>query len=76
MPINVIAFGSLSEIVGESLQLENIADTNSLISELNKHYPDLQHSKYMVAVNKKMINANTPLNANDTVALMSPFSGG
>jgi len=76
MPINVIAFGSLSEIVGESFQLENIADTNSLIAELNKHYPELQYSKYIVAVNKKMINANTALNTNDTVALMSPFSGG
>ena len=76
MSISIVAFGSLSEIIGESLQLENVADTNSLIAELNKRYPDLQHSKYMVAVNKKMINANTPLNANDTVALMSPFSGG
>ena len=76
MPISVIAFGSLSDVVGASLQLENIPDTNSLIAELNKLYPDLQHAKYMVAVNKKMINANTALNANDTVALMSPFSGG
>jgi len=27
-------------------------------------------------VNRKMINKNTTLNGNDTVALMSPFSGG
>jgi molybdopterin synthase sulfur carrier subunit len=62
--------------VGECLQLENIADTNALIGELNRRFPDLQHSKYMVAVNKKMINGNTALNVNDTVAIMSPFSGG
>jgi sulfur-carrier protein len=76
MAVSVIIFGSLTDIVGESIQLENIADTNSLISELTRRYPALQHSKYLVAVNKKMVSANTKIGANDTVALMSPFSGG
>ena len=76
MAVSVIVFGSLTDIVGESIQLENISDTNGLISELNQRYPTLQDSKYLVAVNKKMVSVNTRLEANDTVALMSPFSGG
>ena len=76
MALSVLVFGSLTEIVGESIQLENISDTDLLIAELNKRYPALQHSKYLVAVNKRMVSSNTELNVNDTVALMSPFSGG
>jgi sulfur-carrier protein len=76
MAVNVIVFGSLTDIVKGSVQLENIADTNSLVKELNNRYPGLEHAKYMVSVNKKMINSNTALDINDTVALMPPFSGG
>ena len=76
MAVTVMIFGSLTDVIGESIELENIADTNALISELNKRFPALQHSKYLVAVNKKMINENIKLNGNERVALMSPFSGG
>jgi len=75
MPVTVIAFGSLTEIVGERISLD-VCDTNALVNHLHERFPELKNSKYLVAVNKKMINANTTLNSNDTVALMSPFSGG
>ena len=76
MAINVITFGSLTDIMKESVQLENVTDTNSLIEELNCRYPRLQQAKFIVSVNKKMIDSNTTLGSNDTVALMPPFSGG
>ena len=71
-----MAFGSLTDIIGDTFVLENVSDTDALINELVYRYPQLKHSKYVVSVNKKMINANTALGENDTVALMSPFSGG
>ena len=76
MAINIAVFGSLTDIVKTTEGFGDFADTNALIDELNKRYPVLRQSKYVVAVNKKMINANTELKANDTVALMPPFSGG
>jgi len=76
MVVSVIAFGSLTEIVGEQLSLDDVRDTNALVNKLNVRFPELKNSKYLVAVNKKMINANTALNGNDTIALMPPFSGG
>ena len=76
MAVTVVAFGSLTDIVGEQLSVGDVHDTNALVNELNERFPELKNSKYLVAVNKKMITANTPLNGNDTVALMSPFSGG
>lgn len=76
MQINIIIFGQLCELLGENILLDNIADTDSLTAELNKKYPELVDSKYMMAVNKKLITGNTFLTNNSTVALMPAFSGG
>ena len=76
MPVDVMAFGSVTDVMGESIQLEHVQDTDALMLELNKRFPALKNSKFLVAVNRKMINKNTRLNGDDTVALMSPFSGG
>jgi len=76
MQINVIIFGQLTEITGNTLLLNNIEDTDSLIRELNGLYPALASKKYVVAVDKQVINQNTILKGNSTVALLPPFSGG
>jgi molybdopterin synthase sulfur carrier subunit len=71
-----IIFGQLCDLLGENLVLENIADTDSLTAILNKKYPGLADSKYMMAVDKKLVTGNTLLNNKCTVALMPAFSGG
>ena len=76
MAVQVMVFGSITDVVGESIQVDHATDTDTLIRELSARFPALKNAKYLVAVNKKMINTNTRLAANDTVALMSPFSGG
>ena len=76
MPVNIIIFGRLTDIAGSSLALENIADTNSLVKVLHSLYPALADSKYVVAVDKKVVNENTTLSENSEVALLPPFSGG
>jgi len=70
-------FGQLSDIINSNeLTLTGIADTNSLVSELNKRYPALAGTKYMMAVNKQTVTANTILKEDSIVALLPPFSGG
>jgi sulfur-carrier protein len=77
MAITLIFFGNLVDIAGStSLMVEGIADTDGLTQYLHQHYPALAASKYMIAVDKKMIRANTLLNNGMTIALMPPFSGG
>ena len=56
--------------------LNDINDTDSLITVLNKKYSGLMDTKYIIAVNKKLITGNTLLMDNSTVALMPAFSGG
>lgn len=77
MQIQIIIFGQLTDIINTStLTLTNVADTNSLVNELNKLYPALADRKYMIAVDKKAITENTILQQGATVALLPPFSGG
>ncbi len=77
MPVRIKIFGQLTEILeSNELILSGVADTNALVSELNKNYPALAGAKYIMAVNKQTIAANTELNEDSIVALLPPFSGG
>jgi sulfur-carrier protein len=77
MPIQIKIFGQLTDIINShELNLTGIPDTNSLVTELNKRYPSLAGSRYMMAVNKQTITANTVLKEDSIVALLPPFSGG
>lgn len=77
MEINILAFGQIAEITGQlSWKLSDINDTDNLTEELLKKYSQLSSVKFSIAVNKVMIQSNTELKDNDTVALLPPFSGG
>jgi molybdopterin synthase sulfur carrier subunit len=70
-------FGQLTDIINSNeLTLTGIDDTNDLVSELNKLYPALAGNRYVMAVNKQTITANTVLKEDSIVALLPPFSGG
>ncbi len=74
--ITVLFFGKLREIAGTSIDLPPVASTDELLDQLRLQYPALAAEKYVVAVDKKTITANTMLNNNSIVALLPPFSGG
>ena len=77
MQVQVIIFGQLTDITGRSgILLHDISDTDTLIQELQRMYPALADSKYAIALDKKVINENTILSDNNTLALLPPFSGG
>jgi molybdopterin synthase sulfur carrier subunit len=77
MEINLLAFGQIAEIMGKSSwKMAGIKDTNTLIEKLEEQFPALVKTNYSIAVNKKVIQENTTINENDTIALLPPFSGG
>jgi molybdopterin converting factor small subunit len=77
MQINVVAFGMLKDITGAaSLRLSDVLDTNAVVKEMNRMFPSLIDSKYLIAVEKEIVNENTILKDNYTVALLPPYSGG
>ena len=76
MSLHVILFGRLADIAGNSVIVNAVADTDSLVSALHKTYPALAESTYVIAVDKHVISSNTPLSEKSVVALLPPFSGG
>ena len=76
MSLKVIMFGRLADIAGNAVSVSDAGDTDSLKNILHKNYPALANTKYLIAVDKQIINGNTVLNNNSIVALLPPFSGG
>jgi molybdopterin converting factor small subunit len=77
MPVQVIVFGQLTDIMGhQAVTVEEAADTSQLIHQLNERYPALKNAPYIMAVDKQIVSGNMPLTGNNTVALLPPFAGG
>lgn len=77
MEVEVYFFGSITDItIINQLIVKDCIDTQTLINQLNSHFPTLANKKYFLSLNQKMIHQNTLLKMGDTVALMPPFSGG
>jgi len=75
--ITVMVFGQLADIIQcKQLDIKEAADTQALVRQLEDQYPRLTQSKYVIAVNKRVITENTELINGATVALLPPFSGG
>lgn len=77
MKVNVLIFGPLKDITGTHVcQVTDVADTEEMIARMNKMYPGLAQMKFLIAVEKEIVEGNTSLKDNYTVALLPPFSGG
>jgi molybdopterin synthase sulfur carrier subunit len=75
--IKVIAFGMIAEkIKTDQLELEYMPDTEVLLGYLYQQYPELQQTKFSIALNKKMAVGKTIIPIGAEVALLPPFSGG
>ena len=62
MQITILFFGQLTDITGQqSIQLEDIPDTDTLSLLLHQQFPALANSKYAIAIDKKLINSNKML---------------
>lgn len=77
MQITIKIFGQLIDVIQEpELTITDVSDTDSLQEVLKSRYPALGSAKYMIAVDKQTVTANTILKHGATVALLPPFSGG
>lgn len=77
MEIQIIAFGKISDIItDQNLELSGINDTDELKVYLENRFSALSGVKYKLALNKKIVQSKQELTDQDTLVLMSPFSGG
>lgn len=77
MDINLLVFGQIADIAGQpEFRISGIMNTEGLKKKLVEQYPALRAIKYSIAVNRNIVQVNTRLKQDDTVALLPPFSGG
>ena len=77
MPVQVIVFGQLTDIMGNNpVMVEHAMDTSELIEQLNQRFPALVNKPYIIAVDKQIVSGHTALSGNNIVALLPPFAGG
>ncbi|MEH6308643.1 MoaD/ThiS family protein [Olivibacter sp. CPCC 100613] len=77
MAISILFFGQLTDVTGCSqLKIAHVRDTDQLKDSLVERYPLLAHTKYVIAIDKKIIRTNVMLPQEVEVALLPPFSGG
>ncbi|MEY4002713.1 MAG: hypothetical protein RIT07_755 [Bacteroidota bacterium] len=74
--VNVLLFGRLAEICGQSNFFFDMADTDTISEKLRNDFPEMKQLSFAVAVNQVLIIGNTKLSDGDEVALMPPYSGG
>lgn len=75
--MTVKAFGIIAEkLRQQEFDLPAQKDTGALTQRLYDDYPELKDLKFSVAVNRNLVQENTPLQGSEEIALLPPFSGG
>ncbi len=75
--MEILTFGRLTEIMENSrITMEGIENTDQLRKKLIFLYPDLSNIEYAIAINNQIVRGNHPVQKEDIVALLPPFSGG
>jgi sulfur-carrier protein len=75
--LTIMVFGQLQDITGSSvISIEDVTDTDMLLSKLSTQYPLLKEKKFLIALDKKIITEKTGINGLQAIALLPPFSGG
>lgn len=76
-PLIIKSFGILAEKLPQSeFEFPYQKDSDELLKALNTKYPFLADLKFSLAVDKQLVQENTPLKGNEEIALLPPFSGG
>ena len=77
MQIEVLFFGQLTDKVGcSTTKMTNPGTIAAFKKAIVEQYPLLKQAKYTIALNNKIAEDTETILAQDTIALMPPFSGG
>ena len=76
MAVNIQLFGQLKEITGTPVLTTDAADTDGLKKEIAALFPILENLTYLIAIDRNIIQINTPIKAGQELALLPPYSGG
>jgi molybdopterin converting factor small subunit len=70
-------FGMLAEKMGtDSLEIENPGSSEVLKQQLVAQFPELKDMTFRMALDRKLLQADTDISQGQEIALLPPFSGG
>ena len=76
MAVKIQLYGQLKQITGSSELTTEAADTDGLMKEIAARFPLLENLKYLIAVDRNIVQTNTAIKAGQELALLPPYSGG
>ena len=75
--MEVQVYGRLTDIMGNAgFDPQGVENTDQLRQKLLLLYPGISGIDYAIAVNNQIVRGNHPLQKEDSVSLLPPFSGG
>lgn len=74
--IKVLYFGITQEIAGSAEEEFRADSTDALRRLISEKYPRMNRVVFRLALNGRLLTAETALKENDIVALLPPFAGG
>jgi molybdopterin converting factor small subunit len=76
MAVKIQLFGQLKQITGVSELITGAADTEGLVREMNNRFPGIENLKYLIAIDRTVIQNNSLIKDGQEIALLPPYSGG
>lgn len=73
----ILVFGQLQDITGtDTLHIKQVEGKKQLSDALFELFPRLQETKFVIAIDREIIDGDAPIGPNACIALLPPFSGG
>jgi molybdopterin converting factor small subunit len=76
MAVKIQLFGQLKQIAGAAELTIDATDTDELARKMTIRFPVLKNLPYLIAVDRNVIQGNTPITGSEELALLPPYSGG
>jgi sulfur-carrier protein len=76
MAVKIKLFGQLKQMAGVPELTMDVKDTDGLMKEIGARFPQIEKLTYLIAVDRSIIQSNTPIKASQELALLPPYSGG
>jgi len=76
MAVKIQLYGQLKQMAGVSELSLDVKDTDGLKNEIAARYPEINDLTYLIAVDRNIVQVNTPVKAIQELALLPPYSGG
>ena len=76
MAVKILLYGQLKQITGSSELTAEAVDTDGLIKEMAARFPLCENVKYLIAVDRNIVQSNTAIKPDQELALLPPYSGG